>query len=60
MRNSSVGTAADYRLDAEGSVPAGVRDFALRHTVPIGSGGHKATYSMGSKGSFPGGKAAEA
>jgi hypothetical protein len=36
--------------------PAGARDFSLVHSVETGSGAHPA-YPMGTKASFPGGKA---
>jgi hypothetical protein len=59
-RDSSVGIALDYGLDDRGSrvrFPAG--NFSVRHRVQNGSGAHPA-YLMGTRGSFPGGKAAEA
>jgi hypothetical protein len=34
-------------------------NFSLHHRVQNGSVAHPASYPMGSKGSFPGGKAAE-
>jgi hypothetical protein len=38
--------------------PAGDRNFSLNHRVQNGSGAHPASYPMGTRGSFPGGKAA--
>jgi hypothetical protein len=59
-RDSSVGIAAAYRLDDREfgiRVPVG-SDFSLLHVVQTGSGAHPASYPMGSRGSFPVGKAA--
>jgi len=36
--------------------PAGAGNFSLHHRVQNGSGTHPATYPMGIRGSFPGGK----
>jgi hypothetical protein len=41
-----------------GSSPYRGWEFSLHHGVPTGSGVHPASYSMGTRGSFPGGKAA--
>jgi hypothetical protein len=41
-------------------IPAGVRDFSLLQNVQNGSGVHLASYTMGTRCSFPGGKAARA
>jgi hypothetical protein len=49
-----------YGLDDRGSrvrFPAGTGNFSLNHRVHIGSGAHPASYRMGTRGSFPGGKA---
>jgi hypothetical protein len=62
-RDSSVGIALGYRLDDRGSrirFPAGAGNFSLHHRVQNGSGAHPASYPVGTGGSFPGGKAAEA
>jgi hypothetical protein len=62
-RDSSVGIALGYELDDRGSrirFPAGTRDFSLHHRVQNSSGIHPASYQMGTRGSFPGGKAAGA
>jgi hypothetical protein len=59
-RDSSVGIALGYGLDNRGSrirFPAGAGNFSLRH-VQNGSRTHPASYPMGTRGSFPGGKAA--
>jgi len=48
-------------LDDRGSVPRrgidGIFFFSIRHCVQAGSGVHTASYTMGSEGSYPGGKA---
>jgi hypothetical protein len=62
-RDSSVGIALGYGLDDRGSrflFPEGAGNFFLHHRVQNGSGAHPASYSMGTGGSFPGGKAAGA
>jgi hypothetical protein len=41
-------------------VPAGAGDFPSHHRVQTGSGDHTASYPMGTRGSFPGGKTAGA
>jgi hypothetical protein len=59
----SVGIALGYELDDRGSrvrFPAGAGNFSLHHRVQNGSGSHPASYPMGTRGSFPGGKAAGA
>jgi hypothetical protein len=61
--DSSVGIALGYGLDDRGSrvrVPAGAGNFFLHHSVQNGSGAHPASYPMGTRGSFPGGKRAGA
>jgi hypothetical protein len=58
---SSVGTALRYGLDDRGSrvrFPVGAGNFSLYHRVQNGSGAHTASYPMGTRGSFRGGKAA--
>jgi hypothetical protein len=62
-RDSSVGIALGYGLDERGSrvrFPAEARNFSLHHSVQNGSGAHPASYPMGTRGSFPEGKAAGA
>jgi hypothetical protein len=60
-RDSSVGIALGYGLGNRGSrvpFPAGTGNFSLHHRVQNGSGAHPASYPMGTRGSFPGGKEA--
>jgi hypothetical protein len=38
-------------------VPAGTENFSLHHCVQTGSEAHPASYPMGTRSSFPGGKA---
>jgi hypothetical protein len=61
--NSSVGIALGYGLDDQGSrvrFPAGAGNFSLQHLVQNGYGAYPASYPMGTRCSFPGGKAAGA
>jgi hypothetical protein len=60
-RESSVDIALGYGLDDLSSrvrFPAGAGNFSLHHRVQTGSGDNPASYPMGTRGSFPGGKAA--
>jgi hypothetical protein len=41
-------------------VPAGAGNFSLHHCVQTASGAHPTSYPVGTRGSFPGGKAAGA
>jgi hypothetical protein len=62
-RDCSVGIALGYGLDDRDSrvrFPAGNRNFSLHYRVQNGSGAHSASYPMGTRGSFPGDKAAGA
>jgi hypothetical protein len=62
-RDSSVGIALGYGLDDRGPrvrFSAGAGNFSLHQRVQNGSGAHSASYSKGTRGSFPGGKAAGA
>jgi hypothetical protein len=62
-RDSSIGIALGYGLDDWGSkvrFSAGAGNFSLHHRVQNFSGAHPASYPMGTRGSFPGGKAAGA
>jgi hypothetical protein len=62
-RDSSDGIALGYGLDDRGyrvRFPAEAGNFSLHHHVQNGSGAHPASYPMGARGFFPGGKAAEA
>jgi hypothetical protein len=57
----SVGIALGYGLDDWDSkvrFPAGTENFSLHHRVQNVSGTHPASYRMGSRGSFLGGKTA--
>jgi hypothetical protein len=59
----SVCIALGYGLDDQGSrvrFSAGAENFSLHHRVQNVSGAHPASYPMGTRGSFPGGKAAGA
>jgi hypothetical protein len=61
--DSSVSIALGYGLDNRGSrvrFLAGDGNFSLHHHIQNGAGAHPASYPMGTKGSFPGGKAAGA
>jgi hypothetical protein len=61
IRSDPVRIALDYRLDDRGSrvpFPAGTRNFSLHHRVQNGSVTHPASYPMGIRGSFLGGKVA--
>jgi hypothetical protein len=52
--------ALGYGLDERGSrvrLPAGAGNFSLHHRIQNGSGAHPTSYSMGTRGSFPGVKA---
>jgi hypothetical protein len=60
-RDSSVGIALGYGLDDQGSrvrFPAEDGNFSLHNRVQNGSGAHPASYPVGTRGPFPGGKAA--
>jgi len=39
---------------------AGAGNFSLHHHIQTGSGAHPASYTMGIRGSFPGGKVTRA
>jgi hypothetical protein len=59
-RDSSVGIATRLRTGRSAfhdSIPGGAGNFSLHHRVQNGSGAHPASYSMGTRVSFPGGKA---
>jgi hypothetical protein len=61
--DSSVGIALRYGLYDRGSrvrFPAGTGKFSLHHRFQNGSGDHPVSYPMGTRGSFPGVKAAGA
>jgi hypothetical protein len=59
-RDSSVGIALGYGLDDRGSrvrLPAGAGNFSLHHRAQNGSGANSVSDPMGTRGSFPEGKA---
>jgi hypothetical protein len=61
--STPVGIASGYGLDDRGSrvrFPTGAGNFSPHHRVQNGSGAHPASYPMGTRDSFPGGKAAGA
>jgi hypothetical protein len=61
--DSSVRIMLGYGLDDRGyrvRFPAGAVNFSLHHRVQNDSGAHPASYPMGTRGSFAGGKVAEA
>jgi hypothetical protein len=61
--DGSVGIVLGYRLDNWGSrvqFPVVGGNFSLHHHVQNGSGAHPASYPMGIRDSFPGGKVARA
>jgi hypothetical protein len=58
--DSSVGIMLDYGLDDRGSrsqFPAEAGNFSLHNRVQNGSGAYPASYPLGNRGSFTGGKA---
>jgi hypothetical protein len=62
-RDSSIGIALGYVLEDRSSrvrLPAVAGNFSLHRRVQNGSGIHPASYPMGTRSSFPGGKAARA
>jgi hypothetical protein len=54
---SSASTVSDYGLDGRGSIPDRGRYFSSNLCVQTGSGAHPASCTVGTGGSFPGGKA---
>jgi hypothetical protein len=59
-RDSSVSIAGLRDPGSRVRFPAGAENSSLHHRVQNGSGAHPASYPMGTRGSFPGGKAAGA
>jgi hypothetical protein len=62
-REGSVGIALGYGLDDGGSrvrFPAGAGNSFLHHRFQNGCEAHPASYPMGTRGYFPGGKEAGA
>jgi hypothetical protein len=60
--SSAVGSATGYGPDnqrVEFDSQSG-QEFSLFHIIQTGFGAHTASYPMGTRGSFPGGKAASA
>jgi hypothetical protein len=63
VAHSSVGIALGYGLDGQRSrvrFPAGAGNVSLHYRVQNGSGAHQNSYPMGTRGSFPAVKVAEA
>jgi hypothetical protein len=60
--NGSLDSSAVQRWDTGWMIgvrdPAGAGNFSFHHRVQTGSGAHPASYPIGTRGSFPGGKAA--
>jgi hypothetical protein len=55
--DSWVSKLIEYRQNESGLILGRVKNFSLHHRIQTGSGAHPASYPMGTKGSFPGGKA---
>jgi hypothetical protein len=60
IRDTSVCIVTYYGLDGRGSIPRRGKRFSLLHSFQTGSRANPASYTMGTGGSFPGGKAATA
>jgi hypothetical protein len=63
ISDSSVGLSMDYVLEGRGVrvlFPTGIRDISHLRSIQTGSEAHPASYTMGTGGSFLGGKAAGA
>jgi hypothetical protein len=61
FKRISISISLGDALDDRGvRIPVGVGNFSLRHLIQTGSGSHPASYSMGTRGSFHGDKAAGA
>jgi hypothetical protein len=56
--DSSVCIAMGYRLDSRGSIHGRGKRFFLLQSIQTDSGAHSASYTMGTCGSLPLGKAA--
>jgi hypothetical protein len=59
-RDSSVAIALGYGLkdwDSKVRFPVEAGNFSLHHRIQNGCGAHPASYPVGTRGSFPGGKA---
>jgi hypothetical protein len=60
---AQVSIVLGYGLDSQGArvrFPTGAGNFSLHHCVQNDSGAHPASSPIGTRGSFPGGKAAGA
>jgi hypothetical protein len=58
--NAAVSDVNKLRIFVLALIKVQAGNFSLHHPVQNGSGAHPASYPMGTRGSFPGGKAAEA
>jgi hypothetical protein len=56
-RGSSISIVSDYRLDDRGSILTETEDFSSSLFIQTGSGAHPASFTMDTRGPFPGGKA---
>jgi hypothetical protein len=59
-QDSSVGIATGSRLDGRGFIHSRGRDFPLVNSIQTVSESHPASFTIGTGGSFPGGKEAGA
>jgi hypothetical protein len=59
-RDSPVGIVTGYGLDGLGLIRDRARDFSVLHNVQTGPRAHSASYTMGTRGCFSGGKVAGA
>jgi hypothetical protein len=59
-QDSAVGVVISNGLDSWGSIPDRRKRFSQLHSIQTSSGPHPASCPMGTKGSFPRGKAAKA
>jgi hypothetical protein len=57
-RDSSVGTATDYKFSCQASIPGSAKRFASTLQCLTGSTSHPASYPVGTEGFFRGVKAA--
>jgi hypothetical protein len=57
-RDSAVGIATGWTTEGSEFESRLGKEFSLLHVVRTGSGVHPTSYTVGSGGSFPGGKAA--
>jgi hypothetical protein len=59
-RDSAVGITMSYGMEGPDSILGSAMFFSLLHSIQTETETHPASYSMGTGGSFPGGKAAGA